>query len=478
MKELCRKTIPPTLYAALEKVATVVKANGGKAYVVGGSVRDMLMGSGSVKDIDIEVFGITPEKLKSVLSEHFDLDLVGLSFGVVKLRHLDIDVSLPRRESKRGTGHKGFDIESDPFLSVEEAATRRDFTVNAVYFDFLENKTVDPFNGAEDIRTKTLRHVSGKFTEDPLRVLRGMQFVARFDLAVAEETIEICKSMTPENLPPERLLEEWRKLLLKGKSISRGLEFLRRTGWIKYYPELKRLIGCKQDPQWHPEGDAWNHTCHCLDAFAKNRIGDDTEDFIVGLAVLCHDLGKPDTTEFQNGRLRSLGHDVAGVPLTLSFLERLTNEEKILREVPPLVKYHMSPFALYSAHAKTAAIRRLAANVIRIDRLCRVAQADHDGRPPIDDESPEIEWLMEKAEELRLAACAPKPIVQGRDLIALGLKPSPAFGKIIAQCFEAQLDEKFTDRESGIEFLKKRILKTGMEKRTTTPEKTIQGKTK
>ena len=148
MKELCRKTIPPTLYAALEKVATVVKTNGGKAYVVGGSVRDMLMGSGSVKDIDIEVFGITPEKLKSVLSEHFDLDLVGLSFGVVKLRHLDIDVSLPRRESKRGTGHKGFDIESDPFLSVEEAATRRDFTVNAVYFDFLENKTVDPFNGA------------------------------------------------------------------------------------------------------------------------------------------------------------------------------------------------------------------------------------------------------------------------------------------------------------------------------------------
>ena len=448
-----KRTVPDELGNAIDIVARLVRGNGGRALIVGGAVRDMLTGK-KVKDIDIEVFGIEPETLKDVLSTKFDLDLVGMSFGVIKLHHLDIDISLPRRESKRGIGHKGFDVESDPFLPIEKAASRRDFTINAIYYDPLNKEVIDPFKGKDDLEAKILRHVSEKFVEDPLRVLRGMQFVARFDLAVAPETIEICKTMTPEDLPPERLLEEWRKLILKGTQISKGLNFLRATGWIKYYPELEKLIGCKQDPKWHPEGDVWNHTCHCLDAFAENRIGDDTEDFIVGLAVLCHDLGKPFTTKFSNGHLRSLGHDVAGVPHTISFLKRLTNEEKLLREIPPLVKYHMSPFSLWKSNAKTSAIRRLAANVHRIDRLCRVSFADSNGRPPIKDETPEIEWLKQKAEELRIASSAPKPIIQGRDLINLGLKPSPKFGKLIAECYEAQLDEKFIDHPSGIEFLK------------------------
>lgn len=458
MHNIYKKTVSQELIQAIETIATLVENKGGKALVVGGAVRDMLIGK-KVKDIDIEVFGIKPALLKEILSTRFKLDLVGLSFGVIKLHHLDIDISMPRRETKRGIGHKGFDIESDPDLSVQEAASRRDFTINAIYYNPIKNEIIDPYNGKMDLEAKILRHVSEKFVEDPLRVLRGMQFIARFDLAVAPETIEICKSMTPEDLPPERLLEEWKKLLLKGERISAGLNFLRVTNWIKYYPELQKLIGCKQDPQWHPEGDVWNHTCHCIDSFAQNRIGNEVEDFIVGLAVLCHDLGKPFTTKFSNGRLRSLGHDVAGVPHTLSFLKRLTNEERLLKEVPPLVKYHMSPYALWKSKAKTSAIRRLAANVIRIDRLCRVAFADHNGRPPINDETPEIDWLKEKAEELKIASCAPKPIIQGRDLINLGLKPSPKFGIIIAKCFEAQLDEKFTDYASGIEFLQE-IIKT------------------
>lgn len=456
MDSVYKKTVSRELFQAIETIAALVHDNGGRALIVGGAVRDMLVGK-KVKDIDMEVFGIKPEILKEILSTRFKLDLVGVSFGVIKIHHLDIDISLPRRETKRGIGHKGFDIESDPNLSVQEAASRRDFTINAIYYDPIENEIIDPYNGKMDLEAKILRHVSGKFVEDPLRVLRGMQFIARFNLAVAPETVEICKSMTPEDLPPERLLEEWKKLLLKGEKISAGLNFLRAVNWIKYYPELQKLIGCRQDAQWHPEGDVWNHTCHCLDAFAQDRIGDETENFIVGLAVLCHDMGKPFTTKMLKGRLRSLGHDVAGVPHCLSFLKRLTNEEKLLHEVPPLVKYHMSPFALWKSKAKTSAIRRLAANVIRIDRLCRVARADNNGRPPLIDEAPEIEWLKEKAEELKIAACAPKPLIQGRDLINLGLKPSPEFGIIIAKCFEAQLDEKFTDHASGMEFLKKII---------------------
>ena len=326
-EELDFAAIKPDLLDAVRTVAGLVKEAGGRALMVGGAVRDLLLGAASVKDVDIEVFGVAPERLQKILGEKFAFDPCGVSFGVLKLHHFDIDVSLPRRESKRGIGHKGFLIDSDPNLSVPEAASRRDFTVNAMYYDPLAGAFEDPYGGRADLATRTLRHVSPKFVEDPLRVLRGMQFIARFDLHPASETIELCRTVTMEDLPPERLFEEWAKLLTKGNQIARGLAFLRATGWVRYFPELQRLIGCKQDPKWHPEGDVWNHTCMCLDAFARRRTGDADEDLIVGLAVLCHDFGKPAKTAFdpRSGHIRSLGHDEAGVEPTLSFLRRLTN---------------------------------------------------------------------------------------------------------------------------------------------------------
>ena len=358
-EELDFAAIKPDLLDAVRTVAGLVKEAGGRALMVGGAVRDLLLGAASVKDVDIEVFGVAPERLQKILGEKFAFDPCGVSFGVLKLHHFDIDVSLPRRESKRGIGHKGFLIDSDPHLSVPEAASRRDFTVNAMYYDPLAGAFEDPYGGRADLAARTLRHVSPKFVEDPLRVLRGMQFIARFDLRPAPETIELCRTVTMEDLPPERLFEEWAKLLTKGNQIARGLDFLRATGWVRYFPELQRLIGCKQDPKWHPEGDVWNHTCLCLDAFARRRTGETDEDLIVGLAVLCHDFGKPATTALdpRSGHIRSLGHDEAGVEPTLSFLRRLTNEERILREVPPLVQCHMQPFALWRAHAGDAATR-------------------------------------------------------------------------------------------------------------------------
>ena len=438
-------------------VAELVKRAGGRALLVGGCVRDGLLGL-SPKDFDIECFGISGQDLQRALEAEFELDLVGISFGVIKLKHLEIDVAMPRRETKLGLGHRAFGMEYDPTLTIEQASARRDFTVNAIYKDPLTDEILDPWNGRADLEKRILRHVSPHFVEDPLRVLRGMQFVARFDLTPAPETIEVCREMTPEGLAPERLFGEWEKLLVQGVKISKGLNFLKDVGWVKYYPELERLIGCKQDPEWHPEGDVWNHTCCCLDAFAKEREegrGKREEDLVVGLAVLCHDFGKPACTSYDpvKKRIRSLGHDEEGVEPTLAFLRRLTNEERLLKEVPPLVRLHMRPFAMWRDKSSDGAIRRLAAKVVRIDRLIRVAAADDAGRPPFPSEPEPLKWLAEQAERLRVADSAPKPIVQGRDLIALGMKPGVEFGKILKAAYEAQLDGKFNDLKGGIEYV-------------------------
>lgn len=441
---------------AVPVVADLVRKAGGRALLVGGCVRDKLLGI-EPKDFDIECFGISSEDLRKTLASSFDLDLVGASFGVIKLHHYDIDVAMPRRETKLGLGHRAFGMEYDPTLTLEEASARRDFTVNAIYQDPLTDEILDPWNGRGDLEKGILRHVSDHFSEDPLRVLRGMQFVARFDLAPAPETVAVCRAMTPEGLASERLFEEWGKLLTKGVKISRGLDFLRAVGWVKYYPELERLIGCAQDPEWHPEGDVWNHTLACLDAFAAKRIGDFDEDLIVGLAVLCHDFGKPACTAYdpRRKRIRSLGHDEAGVEPTIAFLKRLTNEERLLKEVPPLVRLHMRPFAMWKDKSSDGAIRRLASKVVRIDRLIRVAAADDEGRPPFPSEPESLVWLAEQAKRLEVEQAAPKPIVQGRDLIALGMTPGVKFGVILKTAYEAQLDGKFSDLKGGIEYVKK-----------------------
>ena len=443
---------------AVLEIARIVRNAGGRAFLVGGCVRDGLMSKSGAKDFDIEVFGLAPDVLRAALERRFRLDLVGISFGVLKIHGHDIDVSLPRRESKRGTGHKGFLVDSDPMMSVKDAASRRDFTVNAIYRDPLTGEYEDPWGGMADISAGILRHVSEKFAEDPLRVLRGMQFSARFGFRPSQSTIELCRTMSMENLPSERLMEEWRKFILKGVWMSKGMNFLRQTGWVRYFPELAKLIGCRQDPQWHPEGDVWNHTCFCLDAFAAghDRCRDDHENLVVGLAVLCHDFGKPYCTRYDpvRKRIRSLGHDVQGEKPTLSFLKRLTNEDRILKEVPPLVKYHMLPYAMWKGKARDSAIRRLALKVGSIERLVRVCAADEAGRPPLPAGAEELDWLSREAARLQVRDAIPKPIMQGRDLIALGMKSGVEFGAILKKCFEAQLDGTFCDHEGGVKYLR------------------------
>lgn len=436
-------------------IAQEVKLNGGRALLVGGCVRDALLRL-KPKDIDIEVFGILPEKLDDILKKNYQIIKIGKAFGVLKLKGIDIDVSIPRKESKQGMGHKGFLIEGDPFLSFEAAASRRDFTINAISWDPLTQELIDPFNGQADLANGILRHVSDKFSEDPLRVLRAMQFLARFNLKIDSQTLELCKAIEPENLPKERIFEEWKKLIIKGKTPSLGLKFLKDCGWIRYYPELEALINCEQDPHWHPEGDVWVHTLHCMDEFARERINDEWEDLIVGLGVLCHDLGKPVTSfKDEGGRIRSPGHDLAGVPITQGFLKRLTDEKNLIDAVLILVETHMRPAELYKIQAGSSAIRRLAKKVGRIDRLIRVVSADMGGCPPKDKNEflVGLKWFEEQGELLKVIDQAPKPIILGRHLIELGIVPGKEFKKILNDCFEAQLDGQFETLEAGLKYL-------------------------
>ncbi len=441
----------PATRRALDAIGASIRSAGGKATLVGGCVRDALLGLPAT-DLDVEVYGIEARALVELLSAHFELDLVGESFGVVRLRDLPIDVSLPRRESKRGLGHRGFEIHSDPHMDPRDAAARRDFTINAIALDPESGRIFDPFDGVADLRNRVLRHTSEKFAEDPLRVLRGMQLVARFELDAAPETIEVCRKIEPEGLAPERIFDEWKKLILEGARPSLGLAFLRDCGWIRHFPELEALIGCEQNTRWHPEGDVWIHTLHCMDVFADERIGIEREDLIVGFAVLCHDFGKPATTVRESdGRVTAKNHDSVGIEFARRFLGRMTAEQKLIEEVVPLVAHHLAPLHLRGKEVSDAAIRRLARRVGRIDRLVRVSRADQRGRPPLAvDDFEAGGWLLERARALAVGDRPPAPLLMGRHLIELGLEPGPRFGKVLAECFERQIEGEFDTLDGAL----------------------------
>ena len=444
-----------------------VREKGGRALLVGGWVRDRLLGLES-KDHDIEVFGLAPERLIEILDRDFSTDVVGASFGVVKILGAHIDVSIPRRDSwvpeldsadaTPRNPHRAFLISTDPFMSIEDAARRRDFTINAISYDPLTREYLDPLNARRDLEQRLLRHTSDEhFAEDPLRVLRAMQFVARFELSVDPATRTLCRRIDLTGLSRERVFEEWRKLILRGQHISRGLTFLRNCEQLAPYPELAALIDCPQEPEWHPEGDVWVHTLHCMDFFAANRVGDEYDDLVVGFAVLCHDFGKPATTRVEEGRVRARGHAETGVEVTERFLRRMTDQRTLIEDVAPLVQHHLAPRQLYDQAASDAAIRRLARRVGRIDRLARVSLADAMGRPPLSSSAadmPPITSLLERAAALEVVNTAPESILKGRHLLALGVEPGPRMGEIIRACYEKQLDGEVASLDEALELAK------------------------
>jgi len=434
-----------------------------RAFLVGGCVRDAQFGR-SVKDFDIEVFGVDYPVLLRALARWGRVDAVGRSFGVVKLSLRDgeqYDFSLARRDSKVGPGHRGFEVEFDPSITPEEASSRRDFSINSLMFDPHRGEILDFHGGLRDLQDRRLRHTGAAFVEDPLRVLRGMQFIGRFDLTADPSTIELCRSMAgsqPE-LAVERIREEWWKWATRSIAPGRGLQFLSDCGWLGYYPELAGIQGIAQDPEWHPEGDVWTHTLHCLDALVAQPgwIGaDESTRVVLTFAVLLHDVGKTTTTarELRDGRERivSPGHESEGGPMAADFLMRLKAPSAFAPRVVPLVENHMAHLQAPSARA----IRRLARRLdpARILELAEVMTADASGRPPRPRGRPAaVDALLEGAAALELQASAPKPILLGRHLVVRGLHPGPAFSGILKSAFEAQLDGEFHEEAGACQWL-------------------------
>ena len=447
----------PSLTQPLRHIEQIVRAAGGRTWLVGGCLRDLVLGQ-QPRELDLEISGLPPGQLHALLTAHFSMQLVGKAFGVFRLQGLPIDISIPSRMLPDSESAPRPLRQPDPDMDIDEALARRDFTMNAMAWDPDTLELRDPFNGRADLHAHVLRHASDRSGEDPVRVLRGMQLAARFGLTAAPETVAFCATLTQAGQPRERLWEEWKTLLLHGRRPSLGLQFLSDCGWLRFYPELAALQGCEQDPIWHPEGDVWIHTLHCLDWFAGERTGDHADDLIVGLGILCHDLGKPATTTTDFGRITSRGHEPEGEAPTRRFLERLTNQDNLVNEVIPLVRCHLRPRALHDANASDSAVRRLARQVKRIDRLVRVARADHAGRPPRPfDGFPAGTWLLERARRLEVEDQAPTPVVLGRHLLEMGIQPGPDMGRLLDDCYEAQLDGTFSTLDGGIAFARQQL---------------------
>lgn len=431
--------------------------------VVGGYLRDTLLEIPS-KDIDIEVFGVKSlDRLEALLLPFGKVNSVGRSFGVVKLRLEDseVDFSLPRQEEKIARGHKGFYVTLDGSLSFKEAAERRDFTINAMGYDLAEEKLLDPFNGQDDLRKKRLNVVNPRtFVEDPLRLYRAVQFAARFELTASQELLLLTRDMIAkkmlDELPKERIFEEFRKLLLKSRRPSIGFALMDELGMLDYFPELKALKGLPQDPECHPEGDVWVHTMMVLDAMTKLHGEDEKANLRLSLAALCHDMGKADTTEYVDGKILALGHEITGLALTQTFLERVTDEKALIESILPLVRHHLKPQQFYKERAEPAAIRRLA-NEVNIKELITLAKADFLGRSTKEAQTGEFkagEWLEKRAEALQVLHAPLKPLLQGRDLIEAGLAPSKLFKEILEQAYEAQMEGEITTHAEALSWLK------------------------
>lgn len=452
MKQLPEKVIA---------LASAIRDAGGRALLVGGCVRDELMGRPPV-DYDLEVYGVEPAKVREVLDQFGPVNVVGESFTVYKLgQHLD--VSLPRRDRKVGRGHKGFIVEGDPSLSVAEATKRRDFTINAILKDPLTKEIIDPYSGARDIEHRVLRVVDiATFPEDSLRVLRAAKFASRFHFDIEPQTVALCRSIELDDLPAERIWGEIEKLLLFSSLPSIGLKWLRDLSVIeKLFPEINRLIGVTQDAAWHPEGDVFVHTLLVVDG-ARQLIDDlpYAKKVTVMLAALAHDFGKPATTKFQDGHWRSLGHAEAGIGATERFLDRLNihtlDNYDVRKQVIALVKDHLKPGEFFKKRDEVGegAFRRLARRC-EPELLYRVAKADSLGRnaPWVPREkwfdSEAQEWFIERARELQVDSGPPEPILLGRHLLEMGLEPGVRIGEITAAVYEMQLDGRVRSVEEA-----------------------------
>ena len=432
-------------YQMALRLAQAVDRAGGTAYFVGGYVRDRLMGREN-KDLDLEIHGVDVQTLERILDSLGERVTMGASFGVMGLKHHQLDVALPRSETATGRGHKDFAVSVDPFLGVEKAASRRDFTINALMENVLTGEILDFFGGREDLERGIIRHVNdASFGEDPLRVFRAAQFAARFDFTVAPETLALCSGMAVDALAGERVLGELEKALVKAPRPSVFFAVLRQMGQLSvWFPEAEEMIGVPQNPAHHPEGDVWRHTMQVLDEAALLREKC-AEALPFMLAALCHDFGKPATTALVRGSLHAYGHEQAGLPLADGFLQRMTRNQKLRAYVQNMTLLHMEPNKLAADGAGTRSFMKLLDRSVCPEELLLLARADFMGRQrtPAEREELEQDYIpIERTLREMLALYRERmslPAVTGRDLIGAGCAPGEDFGEALAYAHKLRL---------------------------------------
>ncbi|GAB4207678.1 MAG: hypothetical protein OHK0022_36230 [Roseiflexaceae bacterium] len=453
-----------SLFAALiERVRLPLDAliqAGGMPLIVGGAVRDALLGQQS-KDIDIEVYGLSADAVVAALRPLGPVNAVGRSFGVIKLRlrREELDITLPSRDNRHGPRGRLPDL--DPTMTPQEAFARRDFTWNALGLT-PQGELIDYYGGLADLRAGLIRHTSEAFGEDPLRVLRGMQFAARFSMRLAPETAALCRALLPlaAALPVERVWGEWLKWAAQGRDPVAGLQALDQSGWLALYPQLAALQGCPQDPRHHPEGDVWTHTLHVCAAaarIAEREQHKGEERALLLLAALCHDLGKPATTvQSPDRRIRSLGHAEAGVGLAEAFLTQIGALRRLVEPLLPLVREHGVHYGMQQVTPR--AVRRLAARLkpATLTQLALLVEADYGGRPPLPPCQP-LEPILAQARELELLNGPPEPLLRGRHLREAGYPADQQMSQLLRRAYEAQLDGLFSTPEEGLAWLEQAL---------------------
>ena len=419
------------------RIAEAVAEKGGRAYYVGGYVRDALLHIEN-KDVDMEVHGLSPDELARILDSLGQRITIGESFGVFGLKGWDLDIAMPRKETARGLGHRDFDIIVDPFIGTEAAARRRDFTINAMMQDILTGEIIDHFGGQHDLENRILRHVcDDSFPEDPLRVLRGAQFAARFSCTVAEETVRLCKTMELQHLPRERVEGELKKALLKAERPSVFFEALRQMEQLDiWFPELKALIGVPQNPRYHAEGDVWTHTMMVLDEAAKLRHRMENP-YAFMLSALVHDFGKALCTEEINGVLHAYDHEKAGLVPAEAFIKRLTGEGRLLKYALNMTLLHMKPNTVAHAGSAPKVTNRMFDESVDPEGLLCIALADDRGRICLQPQESTEPFLAERLALYKDLMA--KPHVMGRDLIEAGLTPGEDFTVILDYAHKLQL---------------------------------------
>jgi tRNA nucleotidyltransferase (CCA-adding enzyme) len=428
-----------------------LQQHGAQVLAVGGAVRDGFLGR-PIKDLDCEVYGLSLSQLEELLGTFGPVSHVGKAFGVLRIHGLEVDWSVPRTDS---VGRKP-NVTLDATLSFKQAFMRRDLTINAMGIDLMTGDLIDPYQGLTDLQNNILRAPNvDTFVEDPLRLFRVMQFISRFAMGVDVSLNAVCATMDVTGVSRERIEQEFKKMLLLAGQPSLGLRWLAEIGRIRdIFPELYALKDVPQRSDYHPEGDVFEHTMQALDAAAiiAKTYTMDYEKLVLMYAALCHDIGKPYTTVWDQNRWRSPGHAHAGVPIARTFLRRITREIKLIKTVCTLVEHHMAPGEFVHSTASDGAYKKLATQLYPytdIRTLTHLAQADTRGRnpdsqKPLDYYEPRIDQFYERAQSLGVLDAPESPVLQGQDLFDI-CQPGPQLGVLLKRAYAYQIKHGIRD---------------------------------